>query len=370
MVIEREKIWYKAARTIVKAGQLPMVVNETLIELLKLIMTEEQAKFITVFRKPSLSIDQIKEKSSLDDETLNEILNELMDNGVVIGVPSRRTGIMVFRLLGPFPGLFEMQFMRGEIGEKQKKLAKLFDSIFEELSKGTQKNYEKIVAQYKNFPPITRVVPVEEKIEDIPVDKILPHEEASKIVNKYEDIALVHCYCRHEKELLQNSCKVTDERLNCFLLGKSAQFAIEHKFGTKISKEDAVKIINKASDEGLVHKAFHIHLKPELDEEAICNCCKCCCGIFSLFWQGIMPYHCYTSYLAEVNDDICIGCGTCVEKCPMEAIELEDRNIANVDENRCIGCGVCVHHCPENAMKLERTGNREVFVPPPRIKTT
>jgi Fe-S-cluster-containing hydrogenase component 2 len=53
----------------------------------------------------------------------------------------------------------------------------------------------------------------------------------------------------------------------------------------------------------------------------------------------------------------------------MEAIELEE-NIAHVDENRCIGCGVCVHHCPEEAMNLARTGNREVFVPPPRIKTT
>jgi hypothetical protein len=224
---ERSKVWYKAARTIVKAGQLPMVVNDDLIDLLKLIMTEEQAEFITVFRKPSLSIDQLKEKTKLGDETLNEILNELMDNGVVIGVPSRRTGTMVYRLLGPFPGLFEMQFMRGETGEKQKKLAQVFDKIFKELSTGAQKNYDTIVEQYKKFPPITRVVPVEEEIEDIPVDKILPHEEASRIVDKYDDIALVHCYCRHEKDLLGHSCTVTDERLNCFLLGKSAQFAIE-----------------------------------------------------------------------------------------------------------------------------------------------
>jgi len=366
---ESDKVWYKAARTIVKAGQLPMVVNDDLIELLKLIMTDEQAEFITVFRKPSLSIDQLKEKTNLDGETLNEMLNELMDKGVVIGVPSRRTGTMVYRLLGPFPGLFEMQFMRGETGEKQKKLAQIFDKIFKELSKGAQKNYDTLVEQYKKFPPITRVLPVEEEIEDIPVDKILPHEEASRIVDKSDDIALVHCYCRHEKDLLEHSCTVTDERLNCFLLGKSAQFAIKHNFGKPVSKSEAKVIINKASDEGLVHKAFHIHLKPELDEEAICNCCKCCCGIFSLFWRGITPYHCYTSYLAEVDDDNCIGCGTCVEKCPMEAIELKD-SIANIDESRCIGCGVCVHHCPEEAMKLERTGNREVFVPPPRIKST
>ena len=58
---EPSKVWYKAARTIVKAGQLPMAVNDDLIELLKLIMTEEQAEFIAVFRKPSLNIDQLKD---------------------------------------------------------------------------------------------------------------------------------------------------------------------------------------------------------------------------------------------------------------------------------------------------------------------
>ncbi|MHA1472663.1 MAG: DUF362 domain-containing protein [Promethearchaeota archaeon] len=366
---EHNKLWYKAARTIVKAGQLPMVVNDDLIDLLQLIMTPEQAEFVTVFKKPSLSIDQLKDKTNLDEEALTQVLHDLMNKGVIVGVPSRRSGVMVYRLLGPYPGIFEYQFMRGETGEKQKKLAQTFDNLFKEMSKGTQRNYDNFVEQFKKLPPITRVVPVEEEIKDVPVDKILPHEEASRIVDKYDDIALVHCYCRHEKDLLEHSCSVTDERLNCFLLGKSAQFAIEHKFGNKITKDAAKKILNKASDEGLVHKAFHVHLNPELEEEAICNCCKCCCGIFSLFWKGITPYHCYTSYLAEVDGGSCVGCGTCVEKCPMEAIDLVD-NIAVINSSRCIGCGVCVHHCPEEAMKLNRTGNREVFVPPPKLKVT
>ncbi len=366
---EHDKLWYKAARTIVKAGQLPMIVNNDLIELLKMIMTDEQAEFITVFRKPSLSFDQLKEKSNLDESALTQILNDLMNKGVIVGTRSRRSGVMVYRLLGPYPGIFEYQFMRGETGEKQKKLAQTFNKLFKEMSKGTQRNYDNIVEQFKKLPPITRVVPVEEEITDVPVDKILPHEEASRIVDKYDNIALVHCYCRQEKDLLEHSCTVTDERLNCFLLGKSAQFAIDHKFGNKITKDAAKKILNKASDEGLVHKAFHVHLTTELDEEAICNCCKCCCGIFSLFWEGITPYHCYSSYLPEVEEDICVGCGTCVEKCPMEAIDLVE-DIAVINSSRCIGCGVCVHHCPEEAMTLKRTGNREVFVPPPRLKIT
>jgi ferredoxin len=80
-----------------------------------------------------------------------------------------------------------------------------------------------------------------------------------------------------------------------------------------------------------------------------------------------MPYNCYTSYIAKINEEDCIGCGTCVQKCPMETIDLEDA-MAVLNPEKCIGCGVCVHNCPEEAIELERTGLRQVFVPPPKLK--
>ena len=50
----------------------------------------------------------------------------------------------------------------------------------------------------------------------------------------------------------------------------------------------------------------------------------------------------------------------------IEAIELTNAlSITNLD--KCIGCGLCAHHCPEKARSLERTGLREVFIPPPQI---
>ena len=367
MTKNQDKLWYKVARTIVKAGQMPMPISDALIELIQNIITIEQAQFIaSVFKKPSLNIDQIKSNTTLDSNQLNQMLNVLMDNGVIVGLPSRRTGMMVYRLLGPFPGMFEYTNLKGETDEKHKKLARLFEKIFVEMRKGTQNNYDNFIKQFEKFPPVVRIVPVEEEIEDVPVDKVMPHEEVSKIVDKYDDIALAHCYCRHSRDLLNEPCKVTDERKNCFLLGKSAQFAIEHKFANSVSKDEAKKIIKKASDEGLVHKAFHVHLKTDLDEEAICNCCSCCCGIFQLYSRGVMPYHCYTNYLAEVNEENCIGCGTCVEICPMHTIDLVD-TIAQINESKCIGCGLCAHHCPEEAIELKRIENREVFIPPPKI---
>ena len=367
-MLEKDTIlWKKVARTIIKAGKMPIPLSETLIKLLKTIMTEKQAEFLLIFKKPSLNIDEIRAKTDLDTVSLDTMLNTLMDNGIIVGLPSRRTGIMVYRLLGPFPGMFEYTNLKGETDEKHKKIAKLFENIFVEMREGTQKNYDTFVKQFENYPPIVRIVPVEEQIEEVPTDRVMPYEEVSKIVDKYDDIALAHCYCRHSRDLLDEPCKVTDERLNCFLLGKSAQFAIQHKFGNPVSKKKAKEIISKASDEGLVHKAFHIHLNTELDEEAICNCCSCCCGIFQLYNRGVLPYHCYTNYLANVKEDNCIACGTCVEKCPMEAIELVE-TVAHIKKEKCIGCGVCAHHCPEEAIQLIRIENREVFVPPPKIK--
>ncbi|MFW9821142.1 MAG: hypothetical protein ACFFE5_16175, partial [Candidatus Thorarchaeota archaeon] len=82
MTLDNEKIWYKTARAIVKAGQMPMPVNETLIELLKLIMKEEQAEFLQIFRKPSLNINQIKERTSLGEEELNRLRQIAQGRGV------------------------------------------------------------------------------------------------------------------------------------------------------------------------------------------------------------------------------------------------------------------------------------------------
>jgi len=361
-----EKIWQKAAKRIVGAGYVPFPISDTLIDLLKVLMTEEQAQFVhQVFKKSSLRMDQIKERTDLDDASIMNMLNDLMDGGVIVSSFSRTTGVDIYRLMGPFPGMFEYTFMRGESTEKEKKLVLLFEKMFDEMVEVVQKNYDVVTKMSKDSPPITRIVPVEELI-DVGQEEVVPREELSKILDEYDIFAKAHCYCRHEKDLLNDPCKVTKEKYNCLLLDKSAKYCIDHNFGEAITREDAKRVLQEAEDIGLVHKIFHVHLDPMRKIEGICSCCKCCCGPFQTYYRGMGPFHSLTSYLAKINEDDCIGCGTCVEKCPMETIELVDA-IAVINEEKCIGCGVCAHHCPEEAINLERTGSRDVFVPPKRI---
>lgn len=55
--------------------------------------------------------------------------------------------------------------------------------------------------------------------------------------------------------------------------------------------------------------------------------------------------------MVSVDLDKCVGCGTCVQDCPLGAMRLKDKK-ACVDD-RCSHCGACVRVCPEEALTLE-----------------
>ncbi len=361
-----DKFWFNVARTFIKAGVFPVPISDTLIELLQTLITEEQAKFILIYKKPSMTLEEIKQKIDMEEQKIIGMLEILMHNGIIVGTRSRNAGVMVYRLMGLYPGIFEYTFLRGESSERDKKLAVLFEKLLGEITKGTQKNYDSIINVFKDLPPTDRTLPVEKEVE-VGTETVMPFEEIKKYVEEYDDIALVHCYCRHAKDLINDPCRLGASKDNCFLFDKTARFGIEQGFGRPVSKEETIKILRESENQGLVHKVFHVHSDTNRGIEAICNCCKCCCGMINMYYRGAAPIHTMSSYLARVDEDSCVGCGTCVEKCPMETIELND-TIAFINEDKCIGCGVCAHHCPEEAIHLERIGPRHVFIPPKRIK--
>jgi NAD-dependent dihydropyrimidine dehydrogenase PreA subunit len=59
-----------------------------------------------------------------------------------------------------------------------------------------------------------------------------------------------------------------------------------------------------------------------------------------------------SNFRAVVDPETCAACGDCVDRCPMEAILVED--VAVVNQTRCIGCGLCATACPAEAIVLER----------------
>lgn len=54
----------------------------------------------------------------------------------------------------------------------------------------------------------------------------------------------------------------------------------------------------------------------------------------------------------QADPELCTGCGTCIEQCPVSALTLKEA-LPRVDPEICISCFCCQEICPEKAITLQ-----------------
>jgi electron transport complex protein RnfB len=57
--------------------------------------------------------------------------------------------------------------------------------------------------------------------------------------------------------------------------------------------------------------------------------------------------------LAQISEDICIGCCRCLKVCPTDAMIGAAKQIHSVIREACTGCGNCVESCPTEAVTMK-----------------
>lgn len=62
-------------------------------------------------------------------------------------------------------------------------------------------------------------------------------------------------------------------------------------------------------------------------------------------------------YEVIVDNDKCIGCGECVDICPVEVYELQDEKSVPVNAEDCVGCESCIEVCEQDAIIVREVGS-------------
>ncbi len=84
--------------------------------------------------------------------------------------------------------------------------------------------------------------------------------------------------------------------------------------------------------------------------------CAGCDGVAQRDFQYLGYSDCEAAYVHFQGDKGCkygcLGLGSCVKSCPVEAISHTENGLVKVDPQKCIGCEICVTVCPTTAMKM------------------
>ena len=320
-----------------KAAGFPKTESGVELKILKKLYTEADAK-AAIQIQPSLeTADQIAERTGLDISEFVDRLELMAKRGLVFTI--RRGGTTIYNLAGFMIGFYEytVKFIDEE-------LAGYYREYFDDT-------YVYEIAKHDR--PGFKVIPVNEAIA--PDTVLVPYQNLEESVRGARVISVTDCVCRKETELLDKKCINEYPMENCLSFGAAAEYYIEHGFGREISADEAMEILEEADKAGLVHAGAN---KTHLSN--ICNCCPCCCASMKGITQKGFDKHKFMNAIFEslIDEDACIGCEECVEKCPVDAIAMED-DLAVVDRDKCLGCGLCHRACDNEAITIQLREDRE-----------
>ena len=321
------------------------------IEILKLLFTPEQAEIaLTLGFYPEKVAKLHRKLKQYSLEELVEKLDDMYFNGLINRGIREENGMEVkYYTAAPLAiGMFEYQLNR--------LTPEFFKAVEEYFDQGFLDEFNRTKI------PQIRTIPIEQTVEHDQV--IASYDDLKHVIETIGGpIAVADCICRTGMDMIGEPCKKTNTRESCFSFRTAAKVYIEKGLGREVSKEEALKILEKAQEDGLV-------LQPGNSQRPmnICTCCGCCCGVLSHQNKLEEPAQFFaTNFYAKVDPEACIGCCICEERCNMDAVHVEDV-VAMVNLARCIGCGACVPTCTSEAIKLYKKEG-EIIPPKNTVET-
>ena len=313
-------------------GGFPSTESGVELRILKRLFSPEQAELAVRLTIIPEAAGAIAERSGLDIEETAKRLEVMARKGLIFSIEERGRPAL-YQAASYIFGIWEFQ-----LNNLNKEFALDMDEYAPTLG-----------VELSRFPQL-RTIPVG---RSIPASaEVFPHEGAGELVQERKKILVAPCICRRKTKTQGAGCDKPEE--TCLIFDQWAEYYHRNGLGRIIGKDEALEILKKADEAGLV-------LQPSNSKEPgwICCCCSCCCGAVKRLKAHPKPASIVVnSFICRVDPDTCMGCRVCIDRCPTHAHEIVDDRVAYLPE-RCIGCGLCATTCPSGAATMIRKPERQ-----------
>lgn len=310
------------------------------IKILKYLFDERDAVMFLALSPMLETPGAVAERIGQPLEKTAEHLHGMAEKGLLFRI--KKENEVKYGAIPFVHGLFEFQVktlkpdLAGMVGE-------YFDEAFD-------------TAMQKSAQHFLRVVPVNKSVDL--THNVASYEDAVAILNSKDQIVVADCICRKRTMVMDQGCGKHLEA--CFMFGSMGQYYLDKEMGRKVSTAEAIEILKRCREDGLVTQPATAQ-----NPTGMCNCCGDCCGVLGAIKKHPAPADIvFSNHVVIVDREVCTGCETCIDRCQVDALGLDDDGVIEVLLNRCIGCGLCVTTCPVEALILIDKPEQAMRIPP------
>jgi len=311
------------------------------------LFTPEEAAVNNAMPRGPFQAKNIAEITGREEAEVGAVLEAMADKGLCMAL---KVGGAQFYMSARFmPGIMEFQFMPGRSTERDKRIAHLIHAYKKKFDEHG-KDFESSLSPF-------RVITVNRTIQA--GSRVHTYDQVRTVIERSDYIAVSTCYCRHEAQLRGEEIHGMPLDV-CMQFGMSAQFSVERLGARKVTKEEAMDVLKRSEEAGLIHMSQNTME----DIDFLCNCDRWHCVAVKAALGKSRPGLFFNSGFDPcIDPDVCTACETCIDRCPPEAMTMGEDSLPKVDPDRCFGCAVCATGCPSGAISMV---NKPDFPEPPQ----